>query len=755
MTTEKKLLSVLKTIEGTGSFEISGVKKFLHPGLHIEGIGEIGFPLTPNGVKEIIKKAKKAPFGKGSKTVTDTTVRSAWEIDASMLSFHNEEWLPFFKEILETVKKGLSLEHYEIEASLYKLLIYEKGDFFLPHKDSEKEKGMFATLIISLPSKHKGGELMIRFDGQEEVIDFAPSASSYKIPFAAFYADCEHEVKPVTSGYRVNLVYNLVQTGSSTTLKSPSFTRQVEDMTELLKTMKSSFIGQPKAVLLDHQYTPANFSLNQLKQHDWTRAQLLMDTAENAGYFARLGLVTHYLMGDIEGAGYDDYYIDTEVVSMGTDIYEESSTIEHWSESEGPSLGKVNIEETDLISTIDIGKGDPIKKEAEGYTGNAGMTLEYWYHYGAVILWPKDKHKELLFQQPTDIRLSWLTYYVQNWTNSSLNSKNYTKQLLKGFANEEEVDKTVYGYKQSDYSPIVAAIIQLNEEPFIKTDGQKLLPRIFEDISVDKWIELINHFPPNVFDSIIKKVATTEEVDIINHLLEILNVLKEAKNKQVKAFALAHIQDLPNYLTDVQLSTIKKEQRFYSYTQDTTRRDTIHKIIEKIFLVSATQEKETTWLNQITNILSKKLPRDYVNEVLYPILTDKQFKKYKLTKLMYDICHADFVERTKVQPTPPTTWTRAFPKKIDKYNEAQWELLRNFLASPTQQVFNYAKRQSIRSSLASAIKRVTIDLEMETVRQGSPHTLRITKTQAAYEKELKEWKEDVKLLKKLELSSSS
>ena len=48
-----------------------------------------------------------------------------------------------------------------------------------------------------------------------------------------------------------------------------------------------------------------------------------------------------------------------------------------------------------------------------------------------------------------------------------------------------------------------------------------------------------------------------------------------------------------------------------------------------------------------------------------------------------------------------------------------------------------------------AIKSVTIDLKMETIRKGSPHTLRLTKTQAAYERSLKKWEVDVELLKRL------
>lgn len=36
--------------------------------------------------------------------------------------------------------------------SLYKLLLYEPGSFFLPHRNTGKEDRMFATLVIVLPS---------------------------------------------------------------------------------------------------------------------------------------------------------------------------------------------------------------------------------------------------------------------------------------------------------------------------------------------------------------------------------------------------------------------------------------------------------------------------------------------------------------------------------------------------------------------------------------------------------------------------
>ena len=91
-TTEKEILFILSTIEGSGSFEKSGVEEFMPPGLQIKDIGEVSFPLNPIMTKAIIGQARQAPFGKGSETVTDTNVRSAWEIDADQLTFKNKGW---------------------------------------------------------------------------------------------------------------------------------------------------------------------------------------------------------------------------------------------------------------------------------------------------------------------------------------------------------------------------------------------------------------------------------------------------------------------------------------------------------------------------------------------------------------------------------------------------------------------------------------------------------------------------------------
>lgn len=80
---KKQVLSVLEKINSSGSFISAGSKPFCFPGLKIKDMDEISFPVNMEQAKELIAYAHKAPFGKGSQTVLDTTVRSAWEIDAA------------------------------------------------------------------------------------------------------------------------------------------------------------------------------------------------------------------------------------------------------------------------------------------------------------------------------------------------------------------------------------------------------------------------------------------------------------------------------------------------------------------------------------------------------------------------------------------------------------------------------------------------------------------------------------------------
>jgi predicted 2-oxoglutarate/Fe(II)-dependent dioxygenase YbiX len=137
------------------------------------------------------------------------------------------------KKLLEVVKLELGIST-KIACSLYKLLLYEPGGHFSKHTDTEKEDNMFGTLTINLPSKYEGGSLIVRHASREKVFDFHKD-SPFNFYYTAFYADCEHEVQKVTSGYRLNLVYNLVHQSSEDPPETVDSGEHVDKVVQLLK----------------------------------------------------------------------------------------------------------------------------------------------------------------------------------------------------------------------------------------------------------------------------------------------------------------------------------------------------------------------------------------------------------------------------------------------------------------------------------------------------------------------------------------
>jgi hypothetical protein len=72
-------------------------------------------------------------------------------------------------------------------------------------------------------------------------------------------------------------------------------------------------------------------------------------------------------------------------------------TAEHLIDGEGNGLpiGTLNVEEDEVLDSELLTEVDP-EEDFEGYTGNAGMTLDRWYRHAAIVLWPESRHFEIL-----------------------------------------------------------------------------------------------------------------------------------------------------------------------------------------------------------------------------------------------------------------------------------------------------------------------------------------------------------------------
>lgn len=263
----ERLLGTLGLVTRSGAVVVAGDMPLTMPGLEVDKVGTIALPLDKSVARRLIRECARAPYGKGTQTLVDTKVRRVWELDPDRFHLTNPRWNEVVRALTDEAGKGLDLGENKLTAHLYKLLVYEEGSFFRPHRDGEKLDGMVATLVVALPSIHQGGELVITHEGRRHEVAFSGAASGHELSYAAFYADCAHEVRPIREGYRICLVYNLALARGKRSIAAPRTGAVAGQVREILAQWPSE--GSPKlAVVLEHQYTQEGLRVDTLKGVD-------------------------------------------------------------------------------------------------------------------------------------------------------------------------------------------------------------------------------------------------------------------------------------------------------------------------------------------------------------------------------------------------------------------------------------------------------------------------------------------------------
>jgi hypothetical protein len=88
----------------------------------------------------------------------------------------------------------------------------------------------------------------------------------------------------------------------------------------------------------------------------------------------------------------------------------------------------------------------------------------------------------------------------------------------------------------------------------------------------------------------------------------------------------------------------------------------------------------------------------------------------------------------------PENWTRASNIRCSCEPCAA---LRRFLANPTTEAWTLKARAEIRSHVEGEIRTAGADLDIRTVRHGSPHTLVCQKNRASYQRRVAQRREDL------------
>ena len=386
------LAAVLNTVRRPGDFFVSGTTELLAPLLEVDGVGPIALPLLPVQAEQLVAVAQRAPYGRGEETLVDTAVRRTWQIGADRVHIRGKHWERTLETILARVADGLGVSE-PVAVELYKLLVYDRGSFFVGHRDTEKAPGI-ATLVIVLPSISAGGDLVVPQKGREARLDLRCPEPS-EAAFAAFYADCAHEVLPVTEGCRLTLVYNLVRRGGGALPEPPDYHGEENRIAALLQSWgagkKSRDGDAPDKLiyLLEHAYTPAELGFATLKGPDAAAATVFAAAARQSDTELHLALLRVEESGIAEYTGYGSRrgrWSEPELEAGEVD--DRSVGLSEWRRLDGsPSLlVELPVEDDELSPPDSLEDMDPDDEDFHEATGNEGASFERTYRRAAFVL---------------------------------------------------------------------------------------------------------------------------------------------------------------------------------------------------------------------------------------------------------------------------------------------------------------------------------------------------------------------------------
>ncbi len=294
-------------------------------------------------------------------------------------------WPATLNGILDAVSTGLGCPRGRLEARPYKLMIYETGGFFAAHRDTEKVDGMIATLSVTLPAAGAGGELLVRHGDREAVVDMSVREPS-ELAYAAFYADCVHETRPILEGHRLSLVLNLcVDTNDTETNRhSPDYSDRARQIAEGLAAWGDGEPGPDKLVwLLEHDYSAAGLSFAALKNADAAVAAVLHEAARRSDcalhaaivHIEEQGTPRNDRGGFLDGWGWRDH--DAASLEM-EEVIDGRHWLDGWVASDGdrPPYGEWSLNAGEALLGGALDDAVPDEQWVNEATGNEGVTLE-------------------------------------------------------------------------------------------------------------------------------------------------------------------------------------------------------------------------------------------------------------------------------------------------------------------------------------------------------------------------------------------
>ena len=763
------LASVLQTVQTPGDFFAAGECALHLPLIEVEGIGPIALPLLPAQAAQLIAAAERAPYGRGADTLLDTSVRRTWQIGVDRVRIRDRHWPAMLDGIVERAAMGLGAG-VGVKAELYKLLVYDEGSFFLEHRDTEKSPGMFGTLIVALPSLHTGGELVIRHREREVRLDVR-SADVSELAWAAFYADCVHEVLPITSGCRLVLVYNLRRTVRGRLPRPPSYDKETADLGRLLRSWCDESVrpdrDQPIKLVypLAHAYTPAELSFAALKGADAAAATVLTAAAGDAACDLHVALLRIEESGAAEYNGYagrrwrSRYHDDDEEDGEDGDddefrvaeVFDRSLTLSDWRRPDGSvvSLGTLPFNDGEVCPPEALADMVPDEQHFHEATGNEGASFERSYQRAALVLWPHAQRLRLIARAGFAASMPALDGMVRAWIDGGAEPGHAPWYEAHALAAEMLACWPVQAARRvhdgpSAESEMLSQLLRLQDREHIES----MLANVFaagayaagDNAALVQALKLL---PASRVGALLPPVVQGNADLHIGGCADLLAraAAVSAWRGQLPGAARALLDAMPG-------DPARPRSPADEWRRERVDAGVIHGTLRA--LASAGHAGLSALADQaVTHWLA--WPKTYgMDAVIVPALRRLAERPALMNRpacLRLRAAAVDHLRaRSSLDLAPPADWRRE--ARMSCRCEHCLALGR-FLQSADQEAWRFKAREAERRHVEDSIRQGRHDIDCSTERKGSPHVLVCTKNQASYERRVAQRRADLDDLARL------
>ena len=754
-TEQSEIERLLVSLDRPGDYCVHSKLVSPMPLMQVDEIGTIAFPVQEAQIRSLIAVAERAPYGKGPETVLDTSVRDCWQIDSSAFELGGQGWAQSFRAIIEQVADGLGCPSERLEARPYKLLLYETGGFFTPHRDTEKQVGMIGTLVVSLPTEGAGGELVVRHNGRESIIDMCVNDPSM-LSYAAFYADCTHETLPVREGHRVALVFNLILSGEGASKlgQAPDFAEQAEALSTSLHAWSLQAQSAAKLVwLLDHDYSIAGLSFATLKGTDAVVARTLAAAAEKAECSLHAAILTISEYGSADYSQYE-WYRNEDDLEMG-EVDDWECGLEGWValDDSRPDFGRIPLLDGETLPVEALADAYPDEKRVEEASGNAGVSVEHVYRMAALVVWPQDKAVQTLARGTIVGAIEYVESRLAEGLGSSdqMDASGALGEQLVNAWNERGTNGWRYPSSQGEpLRRIIAVLVKISDPDlvmrFLKTAGIRGYSGC-ENRELVAAAGLAGVGPMGEF------LPEFVESNVPEHPNEVLKLLWELK----ETYCSANGGDWREVLSEATRATLaalphafnprpNKEQRWNSPKPQSLGDDAVCNLFSLAHEFGSQSDAERA-VGLIASDPGAGTSDRIIPQALAKIYErSRQFAVSPTYETLWRQATEFLLERSSSFPTKARDWF------IDAKLECNCKgcvLLQAFCSDPIIQKANIAVPQDMRQHLRNQIRRLGLDIDYETERKGRPYRLVCSKNRASYQRRLDQYADDIRQMKAL------